>query len=321
MSISPFMREWKAELTGRVLVLVAHADDECVGYGALLQKMREAVVVIATDGAPRDEFFWGRYGSREKYAEVRREEARRAAQVAGVRELVLLAEADGRLEDQRLFLNLAAAYGLVAKVAERVRPEAIATLAYEGGHPDHDSCSVLGARLGERLAVPVWETALYARGQLSKFQGFKVSEVKGKDKGAEGSGTLPPTLAAQKARVEGGAPDDPTSAKGGQIWGTQTDPDGELRLQEFLCANGSEARVEISAAELSRKRAMCAEYVSQQGEFLQSFDLAREVVRPQVRYDYGRAPHEGRTNYECWQWWMSAREVSARFAEFLESGR
>ena len=38
---------------------------------------------------------------------------------------------------------------------------------------------------------------------------------------------------------------------------------------------------------------------------------AREVVRPQVRYDYGQAPHEGRTNYECWQWWMSAREVSA----------
>ena len=64
---------------------------------ALLQKMREAVVVIATDGAPRDEFFWGRYGSREAYAAVRREEARRAAQVAGVRELVLLAEEDGRL--------------------------------------------------------------------------------------------------------------------------------------------------------------------------------------------------------------------------------
>ncbi len=297
------MREWKAELTGRVLVLVAHADDECVGYGALLQKMREAVVVIATDGAPRDEFFWGRYGSRERYAAVRREEARRAAQVVGIRELVLLAEEDVRLEDQRLFLNLAAAYELVAKVAERVRPEAIATLAYEGGHPDHDCCSLLGARLGARLGVPVWETAVYARGRVSKFQGFKVSEVKGKGDGEY----------AECAH--------PTSAKSGQIWGTQTDPDGELRLQEFLCANGTEQRVEISAAELERKRAMLAEYESQQSELLESFDLGREVVRPQVRYDYGRAPHEGRTNYECWGWWMSAREVSARLAEFLESGR
>ena len=293
------MRDWKAELMGRVLVLVAHADDECVGYGGLLQKMREAVVVIATDGAPRDEFFWGRYGSRENYAAVRRDEARRAAQVAGVRELVLLAEENGRLgesrlEDQRLFLHLAAAYELVAKAAERVRPEAIATLAYEGGHPDHDSCSALGARLGERLSVPVWETAVYSRAQVSRFQGFKVSEVEGE--GAEWA--------------------DPTSAEDGRCGA----PAG-LRLQEFLCANGSEAQAEISAAELERKQAMLAQYVSQQSELLQSFDLAREVVRPQARYDYGLAPHEGRTNYECWGWWMSAREVSARLAEFVESGR
>ena len=88
-----------------------------------------------------------------------------------------------------------------------------------------------------------------------------------------------------------------------------------------MCANGTEQRVEISAAELERKQAMVAEYESQQGELLESFDLAREVVRPQVRYDYGRAPHEGRTNYECWGWWMSAREVSVRLAEFWESGR
>ena len=194
MSISPFMREWKAELTGRVLVLVAHADDECVGYGALLQKMREAVVVIATDGAPRDELFWGPYGSREKYAEVRRQEARRAAQVAGFRELVLLSEADGRLEDQRLFLNLAAAYGLVAKVAERVRPEAIATLAYEGGHPDHDSCSVLGARLGRAACGAGVGDGAVCKG--SGFQSFKVSKfqrLKAKTKARRGRARcLPP---------------------------------------------------------------------------------------------------------------------------------
>jgi N-acetylglucosamine malate deacetylase 2 len=296
------MRDWKAELTGRVLVLVAHADDESVGYGGLLQKMREAVVVIATDGAPRDEYFWGRFGSREKYAAARRDEARRAMRVAGVRELVMLAEEDGRVEgrrfeDQRLFLNLAAAYGLLEALAERVRPEAIATLAYEGGHPDHDSCSLLGARLGERLRVPVWEAPLYAR--FHGFRGFTVFESESKSDGA--------------------LPIDPTSANGGQIWGTEAP--GELRLQEFLRANGTEARVELTAEELARKRAMCAQYASQQGEFLRNFDAGREVARPQVKYDYGQAPHEGRTNYECWQWWMSAREVCARFAEFVESGR
>jgi LmbE family N-acetylglucosaminyl deacetylase len=343
--ISQTMGDWKTELTGRVLVLVAHADDESLAYGGLLQKMREAVVVIATDGAPRDEYFWGRFGSREKYAAVRREEARRAALLAGVRELVLLAEADGRLEghrfeDQRLFLNLAAAYGRLEALAARVRPEAIATLAYEGGHPDHDSCSLLGARLGERLAVPVWEAPLYSRFQ--GFRGFKVSEVNSKSKGTVGWGELPLTVAAQKSFATGCAATDaaPAAGAGGRAGG-----EGELRLQEFLCANGTEALVDMTAEELERKQAMCAQYVSQGtllrsvdwenvdmesgdrpsldlgGRDLRDFDPRREVVRPQAKYDYGCPPHPGRTNYECWQWWMSSREVCARFAEFVESGR
>ncbi len=253
--------DWKLELTGRVLVLVAHADDECVGFGALLTRMREACVVIATDGAPRDEYFWRRFGSRDAYRKLRAEEGRRAMQRAGVREPVLLAEADGRLEDQHLFLNLEAAYRQLEALTERVRPEAIATLAYEGGHPDHDSCSLLGWRLGERFGVPVWEAPLYSRG---------------------------------------GA--------------------GEMRLQRFLCETGEEVAIKVSEAELGRKRAMCAEYASQ-GDFLQTFDAQCEVVRRQVRYEYGEAPHEGKTNYELWQWWMSAREVSAKFAEFVKAAR
>ena len=91
-------------------------------------------------------------------------------ELAGVRELVLLAEEDARLEDQRLFLNLAAAYARLEKLVERVRPEAIATLAYEGGHPDHDSCSVLGARLGEQFGLKVWEAPLYWRGDGTTMQ-------------------------------------------------------------------------------------------------------------------------------------------------------
>jgi LmbE family N-acetylglucosaminyl deacetylase len=256
------MRDW-TELTGRVLVLVAHADDECVGYGALLQKTQEPVVVIATDGAPRDRYFWERFGSREAYAALRRDEARRAMRLAGVRELVLLAEEDSRLEDQRLFLNLAAAYSRLEELVKRVKPEAIATLAYEGGHPDHDSCSLLGARLGEQFGVPVWEAPLYWR----------------EDAGAS---------------------------------------EGKMRIQQFICETGEEVAVEIGAGELEQKRAMCEQYVSQ-GDFLQTFDARREVVRPQVKYEYARAPHEGRTNYEQWQWWMRAQDVSEKFAEFLEA--
>jgi len=264
------------ELTGRVLVLVAHADDESVCYGALLQRMREPVVAIATDGAPRDRYFWERFGSREAYAAVRRDEARRAMRLAGVRELALLAEEDSRLEDQRLFLNLGAAYTLLEKLMERVRPRAIATLAYEGGHPDHDSCSLLGARLGWQFGVPVWEAPVYSR---------------------ENAGVV-------QAQVEDGREATPC--------------EGTFRVQQFLCESGDEVVVEIDAGELQRKRAMCAQYASQ-GDFLETFDVRREVVRPQVKYDYTRAPHEGRTNYEQWHWWMSEPDVSAKFAEFLGS--
>jgi LmbE family N-acetylglucosaminyl deacetylase len=266
------MADWKTELTGRVLVLVAHADDESVGYGALLQHMREAVVVIATDGAPRDPYFWQRFGSRQAYAALRRDEARQAMRFAGVQELVLLAEEDSRLEDQRLFLNLTPAYQRLAQLVDRVKPDAIATLAYEGGHPDHDSCSLLGARLGERFALPVWEAPLYHWEHKRN----------------------PPS--------DGGADSD----------------DGELRLQQFVCETGGEVQIEITAGELERKRAMCAQYASQ-GNFLQTFDARREVVRPQVKYEYGLAPHQGQMNYERWQWWMSAREVSAKFQQFLEN--
>ncbi len=325
------MGDWKTELTGRVLVLVAHADDESVGYGALLQRMREAVVVIATDGAPRDEYFWGRFGSREAYAAVRRDEARRAMQVAGVRELVLLAEADSRLEDQRLFLNLAAAYGRLAAVVEQVRPEAIATLAYEGGHPDHDSCSLLGARLGERFALPVWEAPLYhwAHGEgfkVSKFQGFKV-ESSG-DGGCGSQVASPSPHSPTENGCGQAASQSPLKPKKGlngpPVAAMDTAPAAgagwEMRVQRFAWETGGEAVVEMDSGELERKRAMCAQYASQ-GDFLQTFDARREVVRPQARYEYGRAPHQGQTNYERWQWWMSARDVSAKFQEFLETVR
>ena len=231
------------------------------------------------------------------------------APAAPVRELVLLTEQDERLEDQRLFLNLAAAYGLLRELAEQVRPEALATLAYEGGHPDHDSCSVLGARLGEHLSLPVWEAPLYSRFQRFKVSTFQGFQDESEPKAAAGSNALPPTLAAQRQRVEGGAPGVEDSA-----------PEPEMRGQEFVRENGTEAQVEITEAELACKRAMCAEYASQ-GDILRVFDARREVVRPQVSYDYARRPHAGPVNYECWQWWMRAEEVSAKFAEFVESGQ
>lgn len=152
---------------GRTLVLVSHPDDETIGCGALLQRMREPVVVFATDGAPNDSFFWNKYGSRLRYQRVREEEARNALSFIGVSEIEFLGsqaivECEG-IPDQRLHEHLSEAYDMLSVLMNLHKPDAIVTLAYEGGHPDHDCCSMLGAQLSAQFQVPIWEFPLYHR--------------------------------------------------------------------------------------------------------------------------------------------------------------
>lgn len=236
-------------------MLVAHPDDECIACGGLLQRMRDPVVVYATDGAPQDPYFWKKHGSREAYSRVRQDECRRALSQVGVHEIVFLADEEPHLIDQGLFQNLAIAFELLDHEARRLQPQAILTMAYEGGHPDHDSCSLLGHELGGELGIPVWEAPLYRRKR------------------------------------------------------------NQLLVQEFLEPNGTEMVYQPTSVEIERKRAMCSSYPSQ-GDFLQVFGVEREIFRPQKKYDYSRPPHEGKLNYELWQWSMTGAQVSQKFADF-----
>ena len=156
-----------SQLLGRTLVLVAHPDDEAVGCGALLQRMRNPVVLFCTDGAPHDAYFWRRYGSRQSYADLRRAEAQAALAHVGVTQVEFLkSPVDQALfVDQELFRCLTPAAAQITSVLAAVRPEAILTLAYEGGHPDHDACTVLGSTLGAEHDIPVWEFPLYHRSE------------------------------------------------------------------------------------------------------------------------------------------------------------
>ncbi len=38
----------------RVMIVVAHPDDETIGLGAQLRRFEDALLVHVTDGAPRD---------------------------------------------------------------------------------------------------------------------------------------------------------------------------------------------------------------------------------------------------------------------------
>jgi|SRR5690242_17372390 len=155
-----------APLLGRTLVIVAHPDDEAVGCGAIIQRMREPLVLFATDGAPRGRYFWDKFSSREEYAHVRREEARRALGELGVSTLHFLApldDPDNPFVDQDLFLNIPKALEALSEIVANMRPDALLTLAYEGGHPDHDTCAFLTWWIAREHVLPAWEMPLYHR--------------------------------------------------------------------------------------------------------------------------------------------------------------
>ncbi len=150
-----------APLLGRTLIVVAHPDDEAVTCGALMQRMREPYVLFCTDGAPLDAYFWNRYGSREAYSLLRQREARLALSHVGVTKVEFLKTQSGEhIVDQQLFQRLPDAIEAMFQVVSRVRPQALLTLAYEGGHPDHDSCNFITSIVARERSLPAREMPL-----------------------------------------------------------------------------------------------------------------------------------------------------------------
>ena len=93
-------------------------------------------------------------------------EARAAAKTVGVNKIEFLPlHTQVPLMDQRLYRSLPQAFSALSTIVERLDPGCLLTLAYEGGHPDHDAVSFLTAQLGRTFSLPVWETPLYHRSE------------------------------------------------------------------------------------------------------------------------------------------------------------
>jgi N-acetylglucosamine malate deacetylase 2 len=149
---------------GRTMLIMAHPDDETGGAGFLLQRLTDAMVVFCTDGAPNEPWFWRGCESREAYAAIRRSEALEALSIAGVKGVSFLSNSRPTdFRDQQLHTVLSTAIEMLDRLVRWYVPDSIITTAYEGGHPDHDSCSFICAEVGRRNRVQVYEIPLYHR--------------------------------------------------------------------------------------------------------------------------------------------------------------
>lgn len=154
------MTDWPARLASgeriaeRVAIVVAHPDDETLFCGALLARLDDAVLVHVTDGAPADMIDARRLGFMDcaGYAATRAAELDAALAALGYR-----GERRGyAVADKEAVYHLDA---IAARLRDDLAGAAVViTHPYEGGHPDHDVCSLAVARA---TSAPVVEFACY----------------------------------------------------------------------------------------------------------------------------------------------------------------
>jgi LmbE family N-acetylglucosaminyl deacetylase len=136
----------------RILIAVAHADDETLGCFSLMNDPAHEVHILhATDSAPRDLKYALRSGftSRQAYLQARQDEMLAVLALAGLppSRYHCLGFAD---QEAPIYWRQIRDY-VTAFSAGRIY-----THAYEGGHPDHDALAFALAGLPN-----LWEFPLY----------------------------------------------------------------------------------------------------------------------------------------------------------------
>lgn len=148
----------------RVVVLVAHPDDETIACAGLLQRATRGLVVFAVDGAPPHYGFEKKFGSLLNYSSIRLEEASRALKfIPGVSVRRLTRPTGTAFVDQHLVLDLPEASASLRHVISDFNPSLFVSHAFEGGHVDHDACHILAKQASAEFGLRHLEFPLYWR--------------------------------------------------------------------------------------------------------------------------------------------------------------
>ena len=129
----------------KLMAILAHPDDESLGFGGILAKSAAEQVETHLVTATRGERGWT--GTEQDYpgvaalGKLREAELRAAAQVLGIRSVELLGYLDGELDQ-------AHPSEVLAKIVDhlrRIKPHVVVTFGPDGcyGHPDHIAISQL----------------------------------------------------------------------------------------------------------------------------------------------------------------------------------
>jgi LmbE family N-acetylglucosaminyl deacetylase len=137
----------------RILILIAHPDDEVVGCTAAIMRAKaqgaEIFALYLTHGCLPQETLWR--WQRKDYAKLvatRRAEAERAAQMLGIIPLGWPVR-----PARQLWRELPHVLAEVEAAMAQCRPDQIWVPAYEGGNPDHDALNAVGFKLKNRMSV------------------------------------------------------------------------------------------------------------------------------------------------------------------------
>jgi LmbE family N-acetylglucosaminyl deacetylase len=127
----------------RLMAVLAHPDDESLGFGGTLARYSseevETHLVTATRGERGRFFSPDRKTEPAEVGRVREAELRAASAMLGVREVFILGYPDGAVDQ----IDAATGIAAIVRHIRRVRPHVVVTFGPDGayGHPDHIAIS------------------------------------------------------------------------------------------------------------------------------------------------------------------------------------